>query len=47
MLVFVTDRWTDGQKIIEGEIADRLIQIHTFIHTYINTHTECKYNIKI
>ena len=31
MLTFVTDRLTDGRKIIEGEIADRLIKM--MIHT--------------
>ena len=29
MLFFVTDRQTDGQKIIEGEIGDRLNHIDT------------------
>ena len=27
MLVFVTDRRTDGRKIIDGEIADRLMLV--------------------
>ena len=37
MLVFVTDRQTDEQKIIEGEIADILTKM--MIHTQTDRQT--------
>ena len=33
MLFFVTDRWTDGLKIIRGKITERLTQLRMITET--------------
>ena len=32
--LFVTDKWTDGWKIIEGETTDIITKMMIHIHTY-------------